>query len=240
MVEPSARFEDIRIPLREPVHGLDSVSGVLGIPEWWPTGSRVAVVLAHASARDQNEPMLVALHRELTERKYLTLRFNFPFAEAGKRSSADSAEAMEMAFRSAVAVLGRDPASAPAHLFLGGVGLGARVCAQLARERLRLDGLIFLSFPLHSQDRPEKTHNEDLYRIISPMLFVQGTRDRQCDIDTLKQTLGRVGAPTSLHITSEADQNFHVPKKSVRSNDDVQAEVIQTVATWIEKQLGTA
>jgi len=45
-LEPTARYEDVRIPLHEPGHELESVSGVLGIPEWWPTGSRVGVVLA--------------------------------------------------------------------------------------------------------------------------------------------------------------------------------------------------
>ena len=32
VVEPTARFEQLRIPLREPVHGLDSVPATLGRP----------------------------------------------------------------------------------------------------------------------------------------------------------------------------------------------------------------
>ena len=51
----------------------------------------------------------MTLCRALTERSYLTLRFNFPFAEAGKRSSADSAAVLERAIRAALNVLGRDP-----------------------------------------------------------------------------------------------------------------------------------
>ncbi len=110
LVEPSAHYEDIRIPLRNAVHELDSVSGVLGIPEWWPTGARVAVAMAHGSTGDLNDPVLEVLHRELTENKCLSLRFNFPFAEAGKRSAADSMAVLEHTFRAAVGVLGRlDP-----------------------------------------------------------------------------------------------------------------------------------
>ena len=87
MVEPSARFEELKIGLPEPVHELDSVSAVLGIPRWWPTGSRVGVVLAHGAGSDFSDPMIEGLQRELTERRYLSLRFNFPFAEAKKRRS---------------------------------------------------------------------------------------------------------------------------------------------------------
>ena len=44
----------------------------------------VGVVLAHGSGHDMKDPLLEAVHRGLTERKYLALRFNFPFAESGR------------------------------------------------------------------------------------------------------------------------------------------------------------
>ncbi|MCZ6783248.1 MAG: hypothetical protein O7G30_08065 [Proteobacteria bacterium] len=237
LVEPSAHYENIRIPLRNAVHELDSVSGVLGIPEWWPTGARVAVAMAHGSTGDLNDPVLEVLHRELTENKCLSLRFNFPFAEAGKRSSADSKAVLEHTFRAALGVLGRDPTAAPAHLFIGGKGLGGRMAAQLATTRIRVDGLFFLGFPLHPQDKPDKLQAEHLYRIISPMLFVQGTRDRQCDLDALRRALVRVGAPTSLHVLQQADQHFKVLKKSGRTDEEVRAEMIGAVKGWFLKIL---
>ena len=40
-------------------------------------------------------------------RKLLTLRFNFPFAEAGKRATSDSAEVLEATFRAAISELAR-------------------------------------------------------------------------------------------------------------------------------------
>jgi predicted alpha/beta-hydrolase family hydrolase len=237
LVEPSARFEEIKLPLTESVHGLQEVSAVLGIPEWWPTGSRVAVAIAHGSSGGLSDPLIQHLHRRLTERKLLTLSFNFPFAEAGKRAASDSMPVLERTFRSAIGLLGRDPTAAPAHLFIGGRGLGARVAAQLATSRLRLDGLFFLGFPLHVQDRPDQLRAENLYRIISPMLFVQGTRDRQCDLDALRRVLSRVGAPNSLHVAEEADQNFRVPKKSEGSSEEMRTEVLETVVAWFDKIL---
>jgi hypothetical protein len=236
-LEPTARYEDVRIPLHEPGHELEAVSGVLGIPEWWPTGSRVGVVLAHGQGRDKDDPQLVELQRALTDRKVLSLRFNFPFAEA-KRRRVDPPPVLERCLRSALGVLGRDPSAAPAHVFVGGKNVGALVVAQLAAARLRFDGLFFLGFPLHPQDQPKAVRSESLFRIVAPMLFVQGARDRHCDLPTLRQTLARVGAPTQLHVVQEADHTFRVAKKSGRTPEDVHREVLGTLEAWMQKILG--
>lgn len=236
-MEPLARFEEVKIPLIEPVHGLEAVSGVLGVPEWWPTGARVSVVLAHGSTGSKDDPLLASLQQALTERKMLTLRFNFPFAEAEKKKP-DPSPILERTLRHAIATLGRDPTAAPAHLFLGGRGLGGHVAANLASTQVRADGLIFLGFPLHPPGRPAELRVERLFRIVSPMLFVQGTRDRSCEIPILRKTLLRVGAPTALHVIEEADQTFRVPRKTGRTAADVQREIFTTVDGWIERVLG--
>ena len=240
MVEPSSRFTELKIPLSEPVHGLDQVSGVLGVPRWWPTGARVSVVLAHGSGSNMDDPLIESLQRELTERRYLTLRFNFPFAEAGKRAAADSPKVLEEALRSAIAALGRDPTAAPAHLFLGGMGLGAKAVSELASGRVRVDGLFYLGYPLHPQDKPEKTAAEHLFRVISPMLFVQGTRDRTCDVEALRRTLTGIGAPTSLQLLEDADRDFAVTKRSGLEEEQVRARVLHTLLTWIEQTLAAS
>jgi predicted alpha/beta-hydrolase family hydrolase len=237
VVEPSARFEEIRIALTDPVHGLEDVSAVLGIPRWWPTGSRVCVVLAHGSGTDLNDPLVEYLHRELTERRYLSLRFNFPFAEAGKRRP-DSMHVLRRVFRAAVATLGRDPTAAPAHLVLAGVGLGAQVAAELSISRLRADGVVLLGYPLHPRGKPDKLRADQLYRVVAPMLFVQGTRDRYCDVDLLQRTLTRVGAPTTLHLAEDADHRFQVPKRSSRTEEEVREQILNVIDGWIEKVLG--
>lgn len=237
MVESSARFEDVQIPLREPVREVEAVSGVLGIPEWWPTGSRISIVLAHGQNTNHEDPRIVALHRDLTERKYLTLRFNFPFAEA-KRKKPDPLPVLERTLKTAIAFLGRDPTAAPAHLFVGGKNLGARAAAQLAASRVRIDGLFLMGFPLHTQDQPSRTRADSLFRIICPVLFLQGTRDRHCDLPTLRHTLARVGAPTTLHVVEEADHLFRVPKKSGRTPEEVHLEVLNALDSWVTKVLG--
>ncbi len=237
-MEPGVRFEAIQIPLEEPLRDAEHLSGVLGIPEWWPTGSRIGIVLAHGSGRDFDDPLVEAVHRGLTERKYLTLRFNFPFAEV-KRKRPDPAEVLVRAFRAAVAVMGSDPTSAPAHLFIGGVGLGGQAAALVSTQRLRVEGVFMLGYPLHGRDASEKPTNADsLFRVVNPMLFVQGTRDRYCHVDALRQTLARVGAPKTLQIVQHGDHQFQVPKRSGRSEEQVAAELVEGIDQWCTKVLG--
>jgi predicted alpha/beta-hydrolase family hydrolase len=235
VVEPAVRFEDVRIPLPGTVHGLEAVTGVLGIPEWWPTGSRVGIVLAQATQKE--DPLLESIQRGLTERTYLTLRFRFPYSEAGKKRP-DPMPVLHRTYQSAVSILGRDPTAAPAHLFAGGKNLGALVAAHAATSRVRVEGLFFLGYPLHKQDKPEEVRADRLFRVISPMLFVQGTRDRHCDLPTLRRTLARVGAPVQLHPVEGADHSFRVPKKSGRTPEEVEIEIMNTLASWIGSVLG--
>jgi predicted alpha/beta-hydrolase family hydrolase len=102
-----------------------------------------------------------------------------------------------------------------------------------------VDGLVLLGFPLHPPGKPTELRVDRLFRIVSPMLFVQGTRDRQCEIPVLRRTLLRVGAPTSLHVIEDADQSFKVPRKTGRTEAAVQREIFATLDAWISRILGT-
>ncbi len=237
MAVAEAQYEEIEIRLPEPVHGLEAVKGVLGIPEWWPTGSRISVVFAQGAAED--DPLIESLQRSLTERKYLTLRFCFPYQMAGKRKP-DDPRVLQRTFHSAVNMLGRDPTAAPAHVFIGGKNTGALAAAHAATSRLRIEGIFFMGFPLHKQDNPEDLRAERLWRVVSPMLFLQGNKDRHCDLPALRKTLGRVGAPVQLHVVDEADHGLRVAKKSGRTPEEVHAEVLGTLEAWILKTLGDA
>jgi predicted alpha/beta-hydrolase family hydrolase len=233
-MEPTARFEQVRIPLREPVHGLEAVSGVLGIPEWWPTGARVGVVIAHGGQKE--DPLLEFLQHQLTERKFLTLRFQLPYVEAEKKRT-DPAPVLMNTFRSAVTLLQSDPTAAPAHLFIGGKNAGALAAAHAATARLRVDGLFLLGYPLHKQDDPSVVQADRLFRVVSPILFLTGARDRHCDLAALRKVTLRVGAPTEIRSIEEADHAFRV-RKSERDPEDLQREVLAIIEHWMRKIVG--
>lgn len=223
-MDTTARLDSVQIPVAPDL----VVSGVLATPEWWPTGTRVAVVLAHDSGADMSAPLLVALQQGLAERGSLTLRFNFPWVEAGKRRP-DAPALLEKTLRQALASLMVDPQNAPARVVLVGCGLGARVAANVLALGLKADGLACLSYPLHPAGRPTQLRAEPLFRIICPVLFVQGTRDPTCRVDRLQLVLRRIGAPTDLHVVEDADHHLHVIKRSGRTQEDVHREVLEVL-----------
>ena len=56
--------------------------------------------------------------------------------------------------------------------------------------------------------------------------------------DILRRTLTRVGAPTTLHVSQEADHQFKVLKKSSRTVEEVREELLGVTDSWIQKVLG--
>jgi fermentation-respiration switch protein FrsA (DUF1100 family) len=81
--------------------------------------------------------------------------------------------------------------------------------------------------------------DEALYRLVSPLLFVQGTRDRTCDLDALHRTLVRVGAPKNLHVVPEADGQMAVPKRSGRTQDEVVQELLDVLDSWCRQVIAS-
>ena len=93
-------------------------------------------------------------------------------------------------------------------------------------------------FRSHPAGKPEELQPEQLFRIVSPALFLQGDRDSTCDVEALRQTLVRVGAPTVLRTIHEADRQFKVLKKSGRSQPEVLEQMTNALDEWIQGILG--
>ena len=139
------RFRDLQLQVTPELE----VSANLGLPEWWPSGSRVGLILAHDVGSDMDGEVVTCLQRELVDRGVLTMRFNFPFAEAGRKRP-DPDALLDRAYRAAVASLLSDPQNAPGRLVFGGLGLGSRVAAQTVAHGAKADALVCLGYPLHA------------------------------------------------------------------------------------------
>jgi predicted alpha/beta-hydrolase family hydrolase len=95
-------------------------------------------------------------------------------------------------------------------------------------------GLAFLGFPLHADKKPSTERAEHLAHVEIPMLFLQGTRDGLADLGLLKPVVAALGAKATLHEVAGGDHSFAVLKKSGRTNDEALAEVLDTLAAWID------
>lgn len=155
----------MRIPVELPV---GTVSGV-----WEPAGKDV-VAIAHGAGAGMDHPFLVGFARGLREDGFSTLRFNFPYAEAGRRMPGPAAHAIQT-WRGVVEwVRGEDPAS---RVIAAGKSYGGRMASMAAADGLDVDALVHLGYPLHPPGRPEKPRVEHLPAVTAPQLFIEGTND---------------------------------------------------------------
>jgi predicted alpha/beta-hydrolase family hydrolase len=232
-METNPRFEDLKLQVSPDV----VVSATLGFPEWWPSGNRVGLVLGHDVGSNMSNEFLVWLQGQLVDRGVLTMRFNFPFAEDGrKRPDADAV--LERAFRAAAAGLIRDPQNSPGQLVFGGMGLGCRVAAQMVAHGAKAEALVCLGYPLHAAGKPSQLRAEPLYRVICPTLFVQGTHDTHCRIDRLQALLRQVGAPTRLAAIEDTDHSLQPIKRTARVEEEVRQEIGSAVESFLMQVTG--
>ena len=214
-----------------------SVKALIGIPEWWPSGHRAGVILAHDAGTDMNQGVLVKLQERLTNNGFLNIRFNFPHAEQGKKRP-DAMPTLERAYKAAAQALLHNPEDAPAMLIFAGSGLGAKVASHTIAAGMKADGLICISYPLHPAGKPNQSKPDALFRVICPILFVQGSRDANCRIDRLELLRRRIGAPTHVTVIEDADHGLSPVKRSNRTPEDVTGEVLASIDTYLQRTIG--
>ncbi len=189
-----------------------------------PAHGSTYLVLAHGAAGNMTSSGLPQLAEALASEDIGVVRFNFPYAEAGRRVP-DRQNMLETCYR-AVADAVRPLTST---VFLGGRSMGGRIASHVAAAGYGCAGLVFLSYPLHPPGQPERLRDRHLYGIAVPMLFVQGTRDAFARPDLLEQTLGKLPTATLRSITG-AD---HSLKVRGRPPAEVTAEIVDAIAQWI-------
>lgn len=206
----------------------EAVSGLWQAPE----GAKACLVLAHGAGAGMAHRSMAAIADGLYELAVATLRYQFPYMEAGRRR-VDAPPVAHAAVRAAVAAAMRLAPNLP--LFAGGKSFGGRMTSQAqARTPLeRVRGLIFLAFPLHPAGKPSTERAAHLSDVGIPMLFVQGANDALADLDLLEQTVAGLGKRAALHLLPDADHAFHVPAKTGRKDPEVMAAALAAVAGWI-------
>jgi predicted alpha/beta-hydrolase family hydrolase len=196
-----------------------------------PPEPSAGYVLAHGAGAGMTHSFMEAIARALVTRGIATLRYQFPYVEAGGRRP-DPPGVLLATVRAAVA---RARELLPSlRLFAGGKSLGGRMTSHAAAEGQlgELAGLIFLGFPLHPPRRPAIERAEHLSRVSQPMLFLQGTRDDLADLTLVREVCLRLGDRATLHVVEGADHSFGVLKRSGRTGSEVLEELADTIAGW--------
>ncbi|HVL97774.1 MAG TPA: alpha/beta fold hydrolase [Egibacteraceae bacterium] len=226
-----ALTQRLRVPLRPP-QAVPHSSAVLWAPP--DDGGGAGLVLGHGAGTDLSNPLLLAVGRGLADRGHPVLAFNFAYAEAGRKRP-DPAARLESAFRDAIAVA-REAMGARA-LVLGGRSMGGRIASRLAAQGEPCAGLVLLGYPLHPAGQPERLRTDHWPALSVPVLFVQGDRDRLCELTLLdrERRAHLSGIDARVHVVVGADHGFAVRKADGRAPGAVLSEIVTVVADWLEQ-----
>lgn len=213
------------VPLAIPV-GDTAISAVYARP----ASAFATLVVAHGAGAGMEHPFLTGFTRRLNEESVATLRFNFPYREAGRKFP-DRPPVAIAAWRAAMEEAARRSEGEP--LWAAGKSFGGRMASMAAAEGMPAAGLVYLGYPLHPPGKPEKIRDEHLYGLTLPMLFLQGTRDPFVTQELLESVVARIGPNASLAWSAGGGHSFEVAGTK-RSPDEIGASLASPVAAFLK------
>ena len=202
------------------------------VHEIWqcPDDAVAALVLAHGAGAGMRHRNMQAIADAFAAHGIATLRFDFPFIEAGRKRVDPPAVAtarIAAAFRSA-----GERARLP--LWLGGHSFGGRMASHaVLTEQIAPAGLVLCSFPLHAAGKPGTERARHLKDIRLPMLFLSGTRDDLATPALLEQVVQPL--PTAkLHWLDTADHGYRVQQRERGGSGSVFDEMARELRAFID------
>ncbi|KQZ09327.1 dienelactone hydrolase [Agromyces sp. Root1464] len=200
-----------------------------------PPGATTTIVVAHGAGAGMEHPFMSGFTRALNDDGIATLRFNFPYREAGRKFP--DRPPVAIATWRAVMDVAAARAAAAGHpgepIWASGKSFGGRMASMAVAEGMQAAGLVFLGYPLHAPGKPEKPRDEHLPGITVPMLFLQGRNDPFAQpTEQLDDVVARVGPNATLDWIAEANHSFEV-KGAKRPAAEIGAGLAVPVAAFV-------
>lgn len=196
-----------------------AVRGFLHIPAQ-PTGD--SLLLTHGAGANCRSNLLLTLSHAFAEAGLTVLRFDLPFRQTkafGPPFPA-LAERDREGIRRAIEVQG---SKTTGRIFAGGHSYGGRQGSILMAEHPDLvDGLLLLSYPLHPPRKPEQLRTAHFPKLMSPALFISGTRDPFGSSEEMHSALKLIPGRHLLHQVEGAGHEL-LPKKGA---NDLAARIV--------------
>ena len=202
---------------------IGKISGIYFLPD-----KPVAMlVLAHGAGAGMKHQFMEELSGALAEKNIATLRYNFPYMEAGKKRPDSPVVAHQAVDAALMHALKQTKDKLP--VFLAGKSFGGRMSSQYLSEHsdANVSGVIFFGFPLHAPGDPGIERAEHLKKISHPMLFLSGTRDEFARLDLLQKVCKKLPSATLVKIEN-ANHGFKAPGKK-----DVVSFLAEEAKKWI-------
>jgi uncharacterized protein len=196
-----------------------------------PPDADAVLVLGHGAGSGMRSPFMAGFAEAIGRLGVATLRFDFPYMQAGRRAP-DRAPVLVEAWREAFASARERAGTRP--VFAGGKSMGGRIASMAVAEGMPAAGLVFLGYPLHPSGRPDKIRDAHLDAVPAPMLFLQGTRDAFARPDLLAGVIARLGPRAGLVAVEGGDHSFRVPG-GPRDPAAVAASLAEPAAAFIRR-----
>ena len=189
-----------------------------------------AVVLAHGAGAGFKHANMQSIAEALAEESIATLRFNFPYMQAGKKRT----DRPEVACAAITAAYGIAVNEFKGPVFAGGHSFGGRM-ASLAAAQKQIDptALIFFSFPLHQPKKPDRKRATHLPEILCPMLFLSGTRDDLAEQPLLNEVVDEL-PDARVHWLETGNHSYVVLKRTRTHPLTIFEEIGQEVRRFVD------
>jgi predicted alpha/beta-hydrolase family hydrolase len=162
-------------------------------------------------------------------------RFDYPYMAAGRRRP-DRMPTLIDAHRDALDDWGGEPPTV-----LIGKSMGSRMGCHLSLEE-EVAAIVCLGYPLASMGNRDKLRDEVLVAMHTPILFVQGTRDRLCPLDLLAEVRERMTATNALHIVETGDHSLRITKTHTKktgvTQSDADTEALEAIRAFLAVHAG--
>lgn len=180
---------------------------------------KIAFLLAPGAGAPSTHPRMQGFAR-LLEPLGSVHPFDYAYALEGRKSP-DRLPKLIETHRTALDALRQKH---DGRIVLVGKSMGGRVGCHVALVE-DVGSVICLGYPLCGGGDPAKLRDEVLLSLSTPILFIQGTKDRLCPLDLLDGVRGRMAAPNALHIVEGGDHSLLVSKTELRARGLEQAQV---------------
>ncbi|MDX2375748.1 dienelactone hydrolase family protein [Microbacterium sp. LRZ72] len=198
------------------------------------SGAWAALGLAHGAGSGMEHPFLLGLCAQLNARGIATLRFQFPYREAGRRMPGPPTAAT--ATWSAVGAALRERVGPQTPVWAAGRSYGGRMASMAVAEGvLDVAGLVYLGYPLHAPGRPERPRAAHLHTIDVPQLFLSGTADPFVQPVAQLQDVVASCPDATLHWVDGARHGFEV-RGEKRSPAEIGAALAPTIAEFVRSR----
>ncbi|HEY5377880.1 MAG TPA: alpha/beta fold hydrolase [Polyangiaceae bacterium] len=147
--------------------------------------------------------------------------FDYPYMQGKKRAP----DPLPVLMRAHLEAIDRALARHPDHeLILIGKSMGSRIGCHVANER-PVARVVCLGYPLVAPGNSAKLRDQVLLELEKPVLFVQGTRDPLCPLETLAAVRKKMKASSKLFVVDAGDHSLQVTKTQLKQAGETQAGV---------------